>query len=517
MSHSDPNLSNPYQYREENAEAIPHDQIDFVDGNRRGNPIFVAVAWLVILLVSALIYTVNFTSNANDAEQTNDKIELQQTNLLAKTSVAQAHWDNPMSVNLESMNTGAYEQRLCYVLVKSELRGPMDARKSLDKLREKVVELDYSLSDHQTRLDGLVEKLLADYAAGDWQANSLSQDDRKFLKDNLGYSAEIGLAPSDGKFGDQRELLIAEAKRSSQNMIAFMILLLGGGCLGFVCFSILMILLMGNLIPIYAMGHKQGFFPFFRRHFESNTRNGRIYVETFAVWMCCFIGSGLVIGLAVGLAGIEVNGTQAAGIGLISFFGSLVALMWPRIRGISYAELFRDIGWTMQNPFKEVALGVFGYLANLPILGVGIFLVVMLTFASQSLQDRHELDGTPQASHPIVEQIASGDTLIILLVVVTACVAAPIVEETVFRGLLYRHLREVSRKWALGLSVLFAVVVNSFIFAAIHPQGWTAIPVLMALAIGFSWVREWRGSLIAPITMHAVNNGVISLVMLLMM
>ena len=33
----------------------------------------------------------------------------------------------------------------------------------------------------------------------------------------------------------------------------------------------------------------------------------------------------------------------------------------------------------------------------------------------------------------------------------------------------------------------------------------------MTLALAFCLVREWRGSLIAPITMHAINNGVLDI------
>jgi membrane protease YdiL (CAAX protease family) len=48
----------------------------------------------------------------------------------------------------------------------------------------------------------------------------------------------------------------------------------------------------------------------------------------------------------------------------------------------------------------------------------------------------------------------------------------------------------------------------SVIFAAIHPQGWVAIPVLGGIAMMLAGLREWRGSLIASMTAHAINNGV---------
>ena len=57
----------------------------------------------------------------------------------------------------------------------------------------------------------------------------------------------------------------------------------------------------------------------------------------------------------------------------------------------------------------------------------------------------------------------------------------------------------------------------SLIFAAIHPQGWAAIPALGALALVFAAVREWRGSLVAPMVGHFIQNFVVTTVMILMM
>jgi membrane protease YdiL (CAAX protease family) len=59
--------------------------------------------------------------------------------------------------------------------------------------------------------------------------------------------------------------------------------------------------------------------------------------------------------------------------------------------------------------------------------------------------------------------------------------------------------------------------VVSLVFAAIHPQGWVAIPVLGSIALILAALREYRGSLIAPMTAHALNNALAVLMMVLMM
>ena len=97
-----------------------------------------------------------------------------------------------------------------------------------------------------------------------------------------------------------------------------------------------------------------------------------------------------------------------------------------------------------------------------------------------------------------------------------ACVLAPIMEEIAFRGLLYRHLRDATRRWRIGF--LFSVFVVSVLFAVVHPQGLLAVPALAALAVGFALAREWRGTLAPSIIAHGLNNALIlSLQILLFM
>ena len=67
----------------------------------------------------------------------------------------------------------------------------------------------------------------------------------------------------------------------------------------------------------------------------------------------------------------------------------------------------------------------------------------------------------------------------------------------------------------LLLVFLFALIFNSFIFAVVHPQGYVAVPVLMAIAFGLTIAREWRGSLIPSMIAHGIHNGLVMLVLIL--
>ncbi|MFM8220332.1 MAG: lysostaphin resistance A-like protein, partial [Planctomycetaceae bacterium] len=91
---------------------------------------------------------------------------------------------------------------------------------------------------------------------------------------------------------------------------------------------------------------------------------------------------------------------------------------------------------------------------------------------------------------------------------VAVVLLVPITEEIMFRGAMYRHLREASGRGGVVVSVLFSLFFSSFLFAVIHPQGPAGVPLLMSIAIVLAVVREWRESLVSPIVTHMVVNGV---------
>lgn len=76
---------------------------------------------------------------------------------------------------------------------------------------------------------------------------------------------------------------------------------------------------------------------------------------------------------------------------------------------------------------------------------------------------------------------------------------APLVEELVFRGLLYGWL---AGRW--GQPVAF--VVSSLAFAAAHVEPAHAVLVL-PLGLWFGWLRWRTGSLVPSLVAHTINNG----------
>jgi membrane protease YdiL (CAAX protease family) len=83
------------------------------------------------------------------------------------------------------------------------------------------------------------------------------------------------------------------------------------------------------------------------------------------------------------------------------------------------------------------------------------------------------------------------------LVLLTVIVAAPITEEFLFRGFLFRGWAR-SRLGAVG-----AVALTSLIWAAMHVQyDWVGVTEIFGLGLLFGWWRQRSGSLLTTLMMH---------------
>lgn len=111
------------------------------------------------------------------------------------------------------------------------------------------------------------------------------------------------------------------------------------------------------------------------------------------------------------------------------------------------------------------------------------------------------LDKNPSAFVDSLYFTAEPKWLLILVMVIIV----PIYEEFVFRGVIWSALREqlVGKR-----GVLLASVVTSLLFAIIHLQyDYYEMSVIFILALLFSYARYKSGSIIVPIIIHIINNG----------
>lgn len=205
--------------------------------------------------------------------------------------------------------------------------------------------------------------------------------------------------------------------------------------------------------------------------------------------------------------------------GIIGYVAAVVIpLLWPCVRGVSMADFNAAIGFHRGKGWgKEIAAGAVGYLGVLAIASIGISLMLAMTMIAGYFQEGGsallpggggESGGEPVGpeAHPVVGWMYHGDFWTKLACLGLAAGFAPLFEEIFFRGALHRYFRGRFRFFASAL-------LTGVIFAALHPQGVFAIPALASIGIGFSLLREWRDSLVAPMVAHAINNGALVLML----
>jgi membrane protease YdiL (CAAX protease family) len=162
-------------------------------------------------------------------------------------------------------------------------------------------------------------------------------------------------------------------------------------------------------------------------------------------------------------------------------------LRYFRRRNLSVPQTF---GLQPASLHGAIVTGLIFYLAILPPLAIVFAVYAQLCRAVG-------IEPTPQ---PVTSFFVSSDSgLARGLIVAFAVVIAPVAEEFFFRGFAYPALKQ---RWGTGR----ALAVVSGMFALIHLHAPSIAP-LFALAIGFGLAYEWSGSLLAPITMHALFNA----------
>ena len=89
---------------------------------------------------------------------------------------------------------------------------------------------------------------------------------------------------------------------------------------------------------------------------------------------------------------------------------------------------------------------------------------------------------------------------------------APLVEELIYRGVLYSALERAAGMWV-------AVVVVSLLFAGVHVFQYSnnigVITVITLLSFVLTFARAYSGSVLPPFIIHLVFNGIQSLVLVL--
>jgi membrane protease YdiL (CAAX protease family) len=306
-------------------------------------------------------------------------------------------------------------------------------------------------------------------------SESLSREETRIIE-NYGWIGKLALSYGKPDSDPARSQVLQSAIKTFIAAIAFMAIVLAALAAGLVLFIIAIVQRRKGRL---------------RSKLVMPVSPGDSLLEAFALFL-----AGLIALPA--LAQSLLPGLEAAA-AFFTFPIILLALFWPGIRGSKGKDVRKAIGWHRgEGVMREMGAGIVGYIAGLPLLGFALIPVLLLSRSAGSVP-----------SHPIVNEI-NNDPVSLTVILALACVWAPVAEETFFRGALFGFLR---RRWHWSA----AGIVSAFIFAIMHPQGWIAVPLLGTIGFTLSAIREWRGSIIASMTAHALNNGVVLLLTILML
>jgi membrane protease YdiL (CAAX protease family) len=209
--------------------------------------------------------------------------------------------------------------------------------------------------------------------------------------------------------------------------------------------------------------------------------------QVFYVFLAGVVGAFITTAAVLIFVGSEVNVVAVTASFAGQAGGNLIA-MWALSATRGTGSFRRDFGLTIE----------FRHWWAIP-AGFGLQIAVVLLTAP--LLELLFPDGAPQQE---VASLTEETTTLVerLLIVAMVGVAAPVVEEMLFRGMLLSRLVRM-------MPPMWAVVAQAFLFAAIHlldPSAIAALPGLMIIGAVLGYAAIRTGNLSLPIMLHAGVN-----------
>jgi membrane protease YdiL (CAAX protease family) len=163
------------------------------------------------------------------------------------------------------------------------------------------------------------------------------------------------------------------------------------------------------------------------------------------------------------------------------------------IARITFARGLKGLGLNPKTIPRDFAAALLNLLAIMPVVLGAIILTT--TIGKLLLGDKFKM---PQHEE-LKEIIAYSQWQVRALIVFTAVIVVPFVEELIFRGMFQTMLRSYLKPWP-------AIFVASILFIVFHAntEHWLA---LYALSICLGYTYEKSGSLLRSIFVHALFNG----------
>ena len=89
-------------------------------------------------------------------------------------------------------------------------------------------------------------------------------------------------------------------------------------------------------------------------------------------------------------------------------------------------------------------------------------------------------------------------------------VLAPVIEETLLRGLVFGSIRAASRPMAYITSIFIFTMMHNWQYFGLYPFGSMLLSCLayVPASAALCWTYEKAGTIWAPITIHAIINAI---------
>ncbi len=211
---------------------------------------------------------------------------------------------------------------------------------------------------------------------------------------------------------------------------------------------------------------------------------------------------GLMAVIAVGLYAVFKGFPQAAGelvkdpiaiiVNLAAIFPAhflTILAAWLLVTRGGKQPFFRTLGWDWKNFGFWSCLGI-----TIALYGIGIGIISILG------EQENELIRILQSSRTAV-----------YLTAIMASFTAPMVEEVVYRGILYPAFRKT-------FNAPVAVIAVTALFALVHvPQylpSYGTILIICLLSLVLTLIRAWTGSLLPCFVIHTFFNGIQSILLI---
>ena len=216
---------------------------------------------------------------------------------------------------------------------------------------------------------------------------------------------------------------------------------------------------------------------------------------------------------AVRRASANLADWQAAALGNLTY--SILAAATVAVSIIlareHFARRLKGFGLDPRTILRDIPAAFVNLLTVWPLFMV---LIVVTVYVSRLFWQEYQMQ-----PHEQLQLVSAHPQLLLQIsVVAVAVVMAPLVEEVLFRGMFQTAMRVflgaywVAEKSGSNRSLVAwtAIGVTSVLFAVVHADAghW---PVLFVLSLCLGYAYEKSGSLVRPIVIHAIFNGIMVL------